>query len=127
MATNKKAPIPIIIIAGFSLLCAVGLSVFAVAMVMANTKLIGVAIFALLGVILLIVGVYQLVVKHNRAVLLIPLCIVLAIGCVGETIDALGNATIASDAIGFGILLLFAIPVILLLMPTSRKWSSSNA
>jgi hypothetical protein len=44
----------------------------------------------------------------------IPLGILLVVGTVGETIDLVGTASSASDAVGLGILFLAAVPIALL-------------
>ena len=136
---NKK-PIPILIASVFIVVCSIALVVFALAMIFANygshpspntanltqsnkQGLLGLAVFIMVAALVMIYGVYIMIVNGQRTLLFILLGIPLAIGCVGETIDAFGTATLASDAIGAGILLLFAIPIILLLLPNSRNWS----
>lgn len=74
------------------------------------------------GAVCLARGAYRSWVGRGSALIVLPLCALIAIGVVGETIDLLGTASGASNAIGAGILVLAALPVILMSRPSSRVW-----
>jgi len=138
---NKK-PMTIWIASIFITFCAIGLIVFAITMITANfgshtspntadlnssTKgsILGLAIIIIAAAFIMIYGVYRLFINGQRNLLLGLLGAPLIFGCIGETIDAFGTASLGSDAIGFGILVMFAIPITLLLLPTTRNWTNS--
>ena len=134
---KNKPPRSIRITSGFIILCAVALVVFDIALILASLKVsnnpvyatgtrtkgfICIAFLILLGALLLVMGVRSLLEKGRPTVLFVILGISLAFGTIGEVVDLFGTASGASNLIGACILLLFAIPISLLLLPSSRKW-----
>ncbi|MDB5163898.1 MAG: hypothetical protein JWS12_516 [Candidatus Saccharibacteria bacterium] len=77
----------------------------------------------LVGSVLLAAGSYRLLVKRRQVLLIAPLSILFVIGCIGETADALGTASLSSNLIGAGILILIVLPVGLLLTTSGRLWT----
>jgi hypothetical protein len=73
-----------------------------------------VALLLTLGAIGLIRGAVRALRRESYIGIVIPLGILLVVGTVGETIDLVGTASSASDAVGLGILFLAAVPIALL-------------
>jgi hypothetical protein len=136
-ANRGKPPATIWIASGFIILCVIALIVFDVALVLASLNVannpvyatrtqtkgfVFLAGFILFGAWLLARGVIALLKKGQPSTLFIILGIPLILGSIGEVADLLGTASGASNLIGGGILLLFAIPMILLRLPSSKKW-----
>lgn len=137
----KNIPVPIIFASAFIVLCAIALIAFAVALVAASLDIpnnpiyetqirsrgfINITLITLFGAGSLLVGVRRLLTAKRPTNLLIILAVPLVIGTIGQTIDVIGTASMESNLIGFGILLLFLIPVVLLSLPSSRKWYSTS-
>jgi len=137
LPAKPKPPASIILASVFISLCSVALVAFAVALFLASLKVPNNPVYAtriqtrgfiflvgiiIIGACILLKGVHQLLTQRRPKILFVCLGVPLAFGCIGETVDLFGTASHASDAIGAGILLLFAIPIVLLLLPSSRQW-----
>lgn len=80
-----------------------------------------------LGAVLLCRGALQLARYRDPRLMAAPLVIVFIFGCIGETIDIFGTATVRSDLIGALILCLTALPLWLLRRRDSRVWMSERS
>lgn len=67
-----------------------------------------------LGATWLIRGAVRALHRESYTGIVIPLGILLVVGTIGETVDLVGTASAASDAVGLGILAVAAVPVVLL-------------
>lgn len=70
----------------------------------------------------LVAGVMRVIRRHDARFIVVPLLVVLAVGTVGEVVDALGDASGRSLLIGLGILAAVAVPVMLLRTRRARSW-----
>lgn len=74
-------------------------------------------------------GAVRLLRRGQPALLLAPLVVFILVGIVGETIDLVGSASAVSDAIGAGILLLAALPVLLVVSSARAgdRWTTTGS
>ncbi len=76
------------------------------------------------GAACLAAGAVQAWRGRRPRLLVAPLCVLLAVGSIGEIADGVGGATAGDELIGAGILVLAAVPIALLLAPAARAWRS---
>lgn len=70
----------------------------------------------IVAAVMLSVGATRLLRSGHSGWVIGPLGAFVAVGCVGETVDLLGTASAASDAVGAGIIVLALIPVVLIVI-----------
>jgi hypothetical protein len=84
----------------------------------------GVAFFVVAcvgGAILLVLGALRAWRGGRGLAAIIPLAVVVIVGCIGETIDVVSGNPLADNLIGAGIIIAAALPVLLLLLPRARR------
>jgi hypothetical protein len=78
--------------------------------------------FALLaGAAVLIMGALRLTRRGGARLLVAPLVVLAAVGCVGESVDLVGSASGTSDLVGALIILLALLPVLLVAVDRRRS------
>jgi hypothetical protein len=74
----------------------------------------------------LVIAGRRLLVRGKSGMLMVPLVLLVAYGLLGESIAVASGGADSSNAIGMVVLLLLALPLVIRLLPSSRRWLRSG-
>ncbi len=89
---------------------------------LAASGLVEFSTFLIALAVYLAIAARRLLVRGKSKMLVVPLCLLAAYGVIGESVSVTDNGANRSNDIGMLVLLVLLLPVVLLVLPVSRRW-----
>ena len=89
---------------------------------LAASGLVEFSVFLIALAVYLVIAGRRLLMRGKSKMLTVPLVLLAVYGVIGESISLAGSGVNRSNDIGMIVLLVLALPVVLLVLPSSRRW-----